>query len=88
MAVSVRVMCINKSDRLNPHERILYIGGVTKNDQLPKYRLAHQSWLGTIDRAHPDRIAWRALDSPPTYMGSAEGRPVCRELVPSGIPAA
>jgi len=28
MATSVRIMCINKSDRYNPHERILYIGGV------------------------------------------------------------
>jgi hypothetical protein len=28
MAASVRVSCINKSDRMNPHERIKNIGGV------------------------------------------------------------
>jgi hypothetical protein len=44
---------------------IVYIDGVTKNDQLPKYRLAQQSWLGTIDSTHPDRIAWRSLTPHP-----------------------
>ena len=28
MATPVRVSCINKSDRQNPHERITHIGGV------------------------------------------------------------
>jgi hypothetical protein len=27
MAVNVEIKCINKSDRPNPHERILFIGG-------------------------------------------------------------
>jgi len=26
--MEVEIQCINKSDRLNPHERILYVGGV------------------------------------------------------------
>ncbi len=28
MAASVRISCINKSDRYNPHERITHVGGV------------------------------------------------------------
>jgi hypothetical protein len=28
MATRHRISCINKSDRYNPHERILYIGGL------------------------------------------------------------
>ena len=28
MATSVRISCINKDDRNNPYERILYVGGV------------------------------------------------------------
>lgn len=28
MAESVQIMCINKSDRYNPHERIINVGGV------------------------------------------------------------
>ncbi len=31
MADSVQIMCINKSDRYNPHERIINIGGVNGN---------------------------------------------------------
>lgn len=28
MADSIQIMCINKSDRMNPHERITHVGGV------------------------------------------------------------
>ena len=28
MAEAVQIQCINKSDRMNPHERILNVGGV------------------------------------------------------------
>jgi hypothetical protein len=31
MATTYEVKCINKSDRFNPHERILSIGGVNPN---------------------------------------------------------
>ncbi len=29
MAARHRILCINKSDRYNPHERILSVGGIT-----------------------------------------------------------
>ena len=29
MATRVEIRCINKSDRFNPHERIINVGGVT-----------------------------------------------------------
>lgn len=32
MAQRVQVSCINKSDRYNPHERILNIGGINNNN--------------------------------------------------------
>ena len=28
MAIPIEIQCINKSDRMNPHERILNVGGV------------------------------------------------------------
>lgn len=28
MAESIQIMCINKSDRYNPHERITHVGGI------------------------------------------------------------
>lgn len=31
MADSVQIMCINKSDRYNPHERIINVGGINAN---------------------------------------------------------
>ncbi len=31
MAQNVQIHCINKSDRYNPHERILRIGGINQN---------------------------------------------------------
>lgn len=31
MAERVRISCINKSDRYNPHERIINVGGVNDN---------------------------------------------------------
>ena len=60
---------------------IVYIDGVTRNLDLPKYRLAQQSWLGTIDPAHPDRIAWRPLaphPGPNRYRAAAAS---CGSLV-------
>jgi Protein of unknown function (DUF3892) len=31
--MSNQVLCINKSDRMNPHERIAYIGGINDKGQ-------------------------------------------------------
>ena len=31
--MSNQVLCINKSDRMNPHERITHIGGINDNGQ-------------------------------------------------------
>ena len=47
MATSVRVMCINKSDRLNPHERILYIGG--SNSDGSRWKLSQQDAIKNIE---------------------------------------
>jgi hypothetical protein len=40
MAQDVRITCINKSDRLNPHERIQSIGGVNFDNTRWKLSLA------------------------------------------------
>lgn len=48
MAVSVRVTCINKSDRSNPHERILYIGGV--NPDGSRWKLSQQEAITAIEQ--------------------------------------
>jgi Protein of unknown function (DUF3892) len=40
-AQRVRVQCINKSDRFNPHERILNIGGINPaGSQSPRWKMS------------------------------------------------
>lgn len=60
---------------------IVYVDGVTKHDTLPKYRLAHQSWLGTIDPANPARIAWRAGSPHPDPARYRAAAGACGPLV-------
>ncbi len=40
MAENVRIQCINKSDRFNPHERILSVGGT--NPDGTRWKLTQQ----------------------------------------------
>ncbi len=49
MASLVRVMCINKSDRFNPHERILNIGGV--NPDNTRWELPQQEAIAYIEQS-------------------------------------
>jgi hypothetical protein len=39
MAQQVQIKCINKSDRPNPHERILYVGGVNADGKRWKLKM-------------------------------------------------
>ena len=48
MTFQHQVKCINKSDRYNPHERILSIGG-TNNDGT-RWKLAQQDAIAGIER--------------------------------------
>lgn len=45
--MSVRVQCINKSDRFNPHERILNIGGV--NPDGSRWRMTQPAAIADIE---------------------------------------
>ena len=47
---------------------IVYVDGAVKQDGAVKYRLEPQVWVGTIDTAHPERIAWARG---PTHPGPA-----------------
>jgi hypothetical protein len=47
MAQQLQVKCINKSDRPNPHERILYIGGV--NADGTRWKLSQQNAIAGVE---------------------------------------
>ena len=48
MASKHEVKCINKSDRYNPHERIINIGGVNPNGT--RWKLSQQAAIEGIER--------------------------------------
>jgi len=45
--MAIRIECINKSDRQNPHERILYVGG-TNPDQT-RWKLSQRDAISGIE---------------------------------------
>jgi hypothetical protein len=47
MAQQVQIQCINKSDRTNPHERILFVGGA--NGDGTRWRLSQQDAIAGIE---------------------------------------
>jgi hypothetical protein len=47
LALRVEISCINKSDRWDPHERILYVGGVDANDE--PWKLSHAAAIEGIE---------------------------------------
>jgi len=47
MAQQVQIGCINKSDRPNPHERILYVGGV--NPDGTRWKLSQEQAIAGIE---------------------------------------
>jgi hypothetical protein len=47
MAARLEVLCVNKSDRYNPHERIRYIGG--KNADGTRWKLGETDAIAGIE---------------------------------------
>jgi hypothetical protein len=50
MASTHQITCINKSDRYNPHERILYVGG--KNQDGTSWKLPEQKAIEGIQNGN------------------------------------
>lgn len=64
MAQSVRIECINKTDRFSPHERIRHIGG--RNTDGTRWKLSQPDaicgiedgrWSFYVERPFGDRVA-------------------------------
>lgn len=47
MAPRIRISCINKSDRYDAHERILYVGGV--NPDGTRWKMSQQDAIAAIE---------------------------------------
>ncbi len=45
--MSNQILCINKSDRMNPHERITHIGGINPNGQ--RWNVTQQEAIAGIE---------------------------------------
>jgi hypothetical protein len=52
MAQRVEIMCINKSDRQNPHERIRSVGGV--NPDKSRWKMSEEKAIGDIESGKYD----------------------------------
>lgn len=48
MPANIQIKCINKTDRMNPHERILALGGV--NSDGTRWRLSQENAITSIER--------------------------------------
>lgn len=46
MADTHQITCVNKSDRFNPHERILFVGGVTGST---RWKISQQDAIDGIE---------------------------------------
>lgn len=47
MTITAQIRCINKSDRFNPHERILSVGGVNPDGN--RWKLSQQQAVEGVD---------------------------------------
>lgn len=47
MAQAVRIECINKTDRMNPHERIQSVGG--RNEDGSNWKMSQQAAVDSIE---------------------------------------
>jgi hypothetical protein len=70
MADSIRITCITKNDRQNPHERILYVGGT--NADGTRWKLPQQDAINGIEAGKWN--FWVAVGSTSVWVTVATSR--------------
>ena len=79
MAMRVEIKCINKTDRMNPHERIQFVGGVNPNGTRWKLALS-AAVAGVLDGTYDFRTqgGGRSVDVVVAYHN---GNPYLKTVV-------
>lgn len=59
MAIHIEIKCVNKSNRMSAHERILFIGGINPDGQ--RWKLSQEAAIDGIERGEWEFFVQRGI---------------------------